>query len=165
MTQPRNTPPTMSEPDQESDESPRHDSSLVNTLPFVIQWGDCDAAGIVFYPNYFRLFDAGTHALFKRAGLGWEAFFEQYRIVGVPLVNVTCRFIRPATFGDSVEIESAIAKWGRSSFDVRHRISRAGTLIVEGTETRVWGARDPSRGNSLSALPIPDEVKRRFALG
>lgn len=155
----------MSETEEELSKSSGHDDSLVNTLNVTIQWGDCDAAGIVFYPNYLRFFDAGTHALFKRAGLGWDAFFEQYQILGVPLVNVSCRFIRPATFGDSVEIESAVARWGRSSFDVRHLITRADAPIVEGTETRVWGIRDPSSEGTLRAMTIPEEVKRRFTPG
>ena len=33
-----------------------------------IEWGDCDAAGIVFYPRYFAMFDASTHHLFEAAG-------------------------------------------------------------------------------------------------
>ena len=30
-----------------------------------IQWGDCDPAGIVFYPRYFEIFDASTTAMFR----------------------------------------------------------------------------------------------------
>ena len=34
-----------------------------------VDWGHCDPAGIVFYPNYFRWFDQCTSALFESAGL------------------------------------------------------------------------------------------------
>ena len=40
---------------------------LVNHRNVTIQWGDCDPAGIVFYPRYFEMFDASTAALFARA--------------------------------------------------------------------------------------------------
>ena len=30
-----------------------------------IEWGDCDPAGIVFYPRYFAIFDASTALLFE----------------------------------------------------------------------------------------------------
>ena len=31
-----------------------------------IEWGDCDPAGIIFYPRYFEFFDAWTAALFEQ---------------------------------------------------------------------------------------------------
>ena len=34
-----------------------------------IEWGDCDAAGIVFYPRYFAMFDASTHLSLRGGGL------------------------------------------------------------------------------------------------
>ena len=40
---------------------------LVNTRRVRIEWGDCDPAGIIFYPRYFEFFDASTSALIERA--------------------------------------------------------------------------------------------------
>ena len=40
---------------------------LTNTRLIRVQWGDCDPAGIVFYPRYFEWFDAGTILLFEKA--------------------------------------------------------------------------------------------------
>jgi acyl-CoA thioesterase FadM len=31
-----------------------------------IEWGDCDPAGIVFYPRYFVMFDRSTSLLIAR---------------------------------------------------------------------------------------------------
>ena len=36
--------------------------------PHRVQWGETDAAGIVFYPNYFRWFDQATHELLAQLG-------------------------------------------------------------------------------------------------
>ena len=33
-----------------------------------IAWGECDSAGIVFYPNFYRWFDQGSHELVRKAG-------------------------------------------------------------------------------------------------
>ena len=38
-------------------------SLFTNTTRVEIQFGDCDPAGIVYYPNYFRFFDNATAAL------------------------------------------------------------------------------------------------------
>ncbi len=42
---------------------------LVSRRTITIEWGDCDPADIVFYPNYFRWFDASTANHFQAAGL------------------------------------------------------------------------------------------------
>jgi 4-hydroxybenzoyl-CoA thioesterase len=128
-----------------------------------IEWGDCDAAGIVFFPRYFAWFDACTGGLFRHAGFEKRTLLDAYRIVGFPAVDARARFLKPSTFGDQVIVESSIERWGRSSFDVRHRLRRGEELAVEGFETRVWAVRDEATGR-LRGAPVPDEVKQRFAL-
>ena len=40
---------------------------FTNTRKVRIEWGDCDPAGIIFYPRYFDIFDASTALIFERA--------------------------------------------------------------------------------------------------
>ena len=47
--------------------------SLSNTRTVRIEWGDCDPAGIIFYPRYFEIFDGSTALLFE-AKLGFTKF-------------------------------------------------------------------------------------------
>ena len=42
-------------------------TTFSNTRTVRIEWGDCDPAGIIFYPRYFEIFDASTAMLFERA--------------------------------------------------------------------------------------------------
>jgi len=138
---------------------------LVNTRAVTIEWGDCDPAGIVFYPRYFAMFDASTAALFARAlGMTKARILRQYGIIGIPMVDTRAKFHVPSSFGDEVTIESSVAEFRRSSFEVRHRLLRAdGALGVEGFETRVWVGRHPDRPDGIKAQPIPEEVIARFA--
>jgi 4-hydroxybenzoyl-CoA thioesterase len=138
---------------------------FTNTRQRTIEWGDCDPAGIVFNPRYFEWFDAATAALFARAvGMTKAAMVKRYGIVGIPLVDTRATFRVPCTYGDEIRIESAVAEFRRSSFDVCHRLLREdGTLAVEGFETRVWVGRDPDRPGGIKAQPIPEEVTARFA--
>jgi 4-hydroxybenzoyl-CoA thioesterase len=68
----------------------------------------------------------------------------------------------PAKCGNDVVIESSIKEFRRSSFDVEHRLTKDGALAVEGFETRVWAARDPSDPARIKSAAIPDEVIARF---
>ena len=128
----------------------------------LIEWGDCDPAGIVFYPRYFAWFDAATAGLFAAAGLPKPQMIERYNLVGIPLVDTRARFIVPSKFGDEVRIESTITEFRRSSFAVRHQLFRGATLAVEGFETRVWTIRDPENPDRLKSQTIPAEVIALF---
>jgi 4-hydroxybenzoyl-CoA thioesterase len=138
---------------------------LTNTRQRTVEWGDCDPAGIVFNPRFFEWFDAASAALFSRAlGMTKAKMVKRYDIVGIPLVDTRASFRVPCAYGDEVRIESTVAEFRRTSFDVRHRLLRAdGTLAVEGFETRVWVGRAPDRPGGIKAQPIPEEVIARFA--
>ena len=58
---------------------------VVNVHRVRIDWGDCDPARIVFYPNYFRWFDQATSRLFESVGLPWSVLFRSGDITGLPL--------------------------------------------------------------------------------
>ncbi|MCQ4160032.1 acyl-CoA thioesterase [Roseomonas sp. GC11] len=135
-----------------------------NSRTRLIEWGDCDPAGIVFNPRYFEWFDAATAALFAAAlGMPKPEMLRQHGILGIPLVDTRATFRAPCAFGDTVRIDSAVEDLRRSSLDIRHRLWRAdGTLAVEGIETRVWAVRDATRPGGLRAAPFPAEVAARL---
>ena len=136
---------------------------LVNTRVVRIEWGDCDPAGIVYYPRYFAIFDASTCALIERAlGMTKPDYLKAYDFAGHPLVNAHSRFLIPTRFGDDVTIETTVAELRRSSFDLRHRLTKNGALAVEGFETRVWVQGDPAKGQ-MKAAPLPQAVIDRLS--
>ena len=138
---------------------------LVNTRVVRIEWGDCDPAGIVYYPRYFAMFDACTSALIERAlGMTKHDYLRAYGFAGHPLVNARSRFIIPTRFGDDVSIETTVTELRRSSFDLTHRLHKNGALAVEGFETRVWVQGDATNGTMKSA-PIPPEVLKQLSKG
>jgi 4-hydroxybenzoyl-CoA thioesterase len=128
-----------------------------------IEWGDCDPAGIVYYPRYFAYFDNCTAALFEAAGLPKHEMLKTYGIVGIPMVDTRARFLAPSRFGDDVVVESSIAEWRRSSFDVQHKLFRGEVLAVDCFETRVWAARSESDAETIEGRPVPREVIARFS--
>jgi 4-hydroxybenzoyl-CoA thioesterase len=129
-----------------------------------IEWGDCDPAGIVFFPRYLAIFDSCTWSLFTAAlGMNKKTLLARFGTVGCPMVDLRARFLIPCSFGDEVVVESRIAELRRSSFDVRHHLLKGGLLAVEGTETRVWTVPDPDQPGRLKSQPIPPEVRARLA--
>ncbi len=137
--------------------------TLIHTRAVTIEWGDCDPAGIVFYPRYFAMFDASTAALFQAAlGMPKIRWTKHYNMLGIPMVDTRAKFHIPSAYGDEVTIESRVTEFRRSSFDVAHRLLKGAALAVEATETRVWTARDAESGR-IRASAIPAEVVAAFA--
>ncbi|MGI8525446.1 MAG: acyl-CoA thioesterase [Pseudolabrys sp.] len=136
---------------------------LTNTRTVRIEWGDCDPAGIIFYPRYFGIFDASTTALFERAlGMTKYKFLQTYDFVGYPLVDTRAKFLKPIRFGDDVAVESSI-EFGTSSFTVQHRVLLGGELCAQCTEKRVWAARDATEPGRIRSRPVPAAVLAKFS--
>jgi 4-hydroxybenzoyl-CoA thioesterase len=136
---------------------------LVNQKRLLVEWGDCDPAGIVFYPRYLAWFDDCTTALFLAAGLPIQHLFKSHSVLGVPLVDVKAKFIVPSSFGDELVAETSVTEFRRSSFVLRHQFMKQGVLAVEGVETRVWAGLDPQDPKRMKSRPLPAEVIARLS--
>lgn len=125
-----------------------------------IEWGDCDPAGIIFYPRYFEIFDGSTALLFEHAlGITKFRMLKTLKFSGFPLVRTRARFFKPTRFGDDVAVRSTI-EFGRSSFDVEHRLTLEDQICAECSEKRVWVVRDES--GRLKSHPVPEAVLAKF---
>lgn len=136
---------------------------LVSKCEMRVEWGDCDPAGIVYFPRYLQWFDSCTARLFEAAtGLVKFDLLKAYDIAGFPMVDLRTRFVIPSKFGDTVAVESHIAEFRTSSFKVEHRLLKDGELAVECSETRVWTVRHPDDPERIKAAPIPQNLREKF---
>jgi len=135
---------------------------LSNRREIHVEWGDCDPAGIVYFPRFFEYFDACTNELFEKAGFHKAEMLTHYGLLGIPMIDTRAQFYAPASFGEVVVVETRIIEWGRSSFQVEHKLYKGDILAAEGSEKRVWTVRDSHAPNGIRSEPIPEEVKARF---
>jgi 4-hydroxybenzoyl-CoA thioesterase len=131
-----------------------------NRRRFSVEFGDCDPAQIAYYPNLVAWFDHSTHHLFASAGFPVRDL-QASRGIQVPVVGLNVRFLSPATWGDEIDIDSHVGRWGSKSFDVHHRITNVATgdAVAEATETRVCVKLDPKHPKSILAQVIPDDLR------
>ena len=133
---------------------------LTNTRQIRVQWGDCDPAGIVFYPRYFEWFDACSILLFEKAtGMIKKKMLETYAGAGLVLLEARAVFKIASHYGEDLEIETGVTEFRRSSFFVHHKVTKAGALALEGFETRLWTVRDPEDGDKIKSAPMPAEIR------
>jgi 4-hydroxybenzoyl-CoA thioesterase len=123
----------------------------------LIRFSHCDPAGIVYFVNFFDMVGGVVEDWFREAiGLPFQEMHLERRI-GFPIVNTGCEFFRPAHLGDTLKLELAIAKLGRSSIE----------FVIEGSV----GSEEKFRArhkvamvslDSFRALPIPQDMRAKM---
>ncbi|MDE1951070.1 MAG: acyl-CoA thioesterase [Burkholderiales bacterium] len=135
--------------------------SKTTTMSVDIRFGDCDPAGIVFFPNFHRWMDAASLHFFMSCGVPpWNVLEHRSGIIGTPLLEHHARFAKTATFGDQLQISSSIIEWRPKVFLQKHVVMRGADLICESTETRVFCRRDADDPRRIRAVPVPEDIRR-----
>jgi len=127
-----------------------------------VQFGDCDPAGIVFFPNFSKWMDASSLHFFMECGVPpWRELVKTTGIVGTPLLEIHTRFMRPATYGQTLHIHTSIEEWRDKVFIQKHIVKRGEEVLCEGRETRAFVIHPPGEPDRIKAIPIPDDIKAK----
>ncbi len=129
-----------------------------------VEWAHCDAAGIVFYPNFYIWFDQGTERLFSANGLSYAELDRDFGIDGMPLLETGTTYSNACRLGAELTIASRLDAWEGKTFVVKHRITHAdGALALEGFERRIMVVRAPESPRGIRSVEVPDGIRARFA--
>lgn len=121
-----------------------------------IRFSECDPAGIVFYPQYFVLFNDLVEAWIDSAvPMGYHGLIATRR-VGMPTVHLEVDFKAISRMGDDVVLGLEVVRVGDKSYglalsckgvegDVRMTVAQ--TIVTTSLQTH-------------AAIPIPDELRR-----
>ena len=114
-----------------------------------IRFGHCDPAGIVFFPQYFVLFN-GLVEDWVTDGLGISyAELLGPRRVGLPTVALQTEFRAISRMGDAVTLGLSVERIGRRSLTLALDCRGAGELRVAVRQTLVSTDLDSHRAMAL----------------
>lgn len=137
-------------------------ASIPRTVVYTqrVEFGDCDPARIVWFPNFFRWIDAASRHFFLECGVPpWHETEKTSGLIGTPLVDTHARFVKTASYGDTLQIHVHVAEWRDKSFVQRYRVMRDNDLIMECDEVRIFAARREGSDTGIRAIPIPPDIK------
>lgn len=124
----------------------------------LIRFHHCDPAGIVFYPQYFVLFNELVEDWFN-AGLGLDfAAFHAVQRLGVPMAHVECDFLSPSKIGETLRLRLAVRKIGNSSISLGVEARSGDDVRVRATLVVVLASLEAHR-----PVPIPAEMREKLA--
>lgn len=126
-----------------------------------VRWSDCDPAGVVYYPNYFTLFEAALSQFMESRGATWTRLMVRHGI-RFPRVEARARFRGPAGAGDRLRVAIGVAERRsrglRLAFTIAHPDGRQ---VAEGVVGFV--ALSADAGAADGAVELPDEVVDLFS--
>jgi 4-hydroxybenzoyl-CoA thioesterase len=132
------------------------------SAPFIaekrIRFHHCDPAGIVFFPQYFVLFQETIEDWFTE-GLG-DGFIDRLvtEKVSTPLAQVNCSFIAPSRIGDALEVALSVSRVGRTSVSLQIRLSCQGEARIKADIVAVNASME-----TLRPEPWSEDLKARMA--
>jgi len=114
-----------------------------------VRFGDTDPYGVVYFVSYFRYCHRGIEEFLRHLDLAPETIFRnREEKFGLPIVAADCRFLKPARYGEMLEMETSIKELKKKAIVFQFSFYRPPDtgLLAEGTATCVaidhtWKAR------------------------
>lgn len=121
-----------------------------------IRFSHSDPAGIVYYPNYFDMFNSVIEDWFADLGFDYPTQIGEFRR-GFPTVHAECDFLTPCRMGETLTLSLVIEDLGRSSIKLALHGHIGGTARLRAALVLVIISLDTGK-----SIPIPADLRRRF---
>jgi 4-hydroxybenzoyl-CoA thioesterase len=119
-----------------------------------VEWGDTDAAGIVFFPNFYKWMDESTHAFFRELGLSTADLMNEMN-VSIPILEAHCEFKTALRSEDELIIETTLEILKPKVIKLHHKFTRDGHVIATGYTVRCWTLF----GDVPKSVPMPTQIE------
>jgi acyl-CoA thioester hydrolase len=119
-------------------------------------WADVDAAGIVYYPHFFKYVDYAEDELFRAAGKARQPLIEEHH-VWMPRVEAFSKYSKPIRHGAAIRVRLSPEMRGEKTIRYNFEIveDQTGERLAAGYVTVV--CVDASR---FKATAVPQAIRR-----
>lgn len=122
-----------------------------------VRWGECDAQGIVFNPNYMLFCDVAFTEYWREIGFVYPQALQQDGLDNF-MVSARIDFRAPARYDDMLDIGVRTASFGRTSFRVAFDLRRGGEAVAAAEASYVIADLATRR-----PCPVPESLRAAVA--
>lgn len=128
-----------------------------------VRYNECDMQNVVFNANYWMYAD-DVVAQFVRHAIAVDAGVEpgtvDFADVGFDfmLKTATGTWHKGATYGDVIDAQCAVTRWGNTSFDVEVSMAVRGEAVFDCTITYV-----STTPGAPTPVTVPDVIRRALS--
>jgi acyl-CoA thioester hydrolase len=117
-----------------------------------VRYYDTDQMGIVYYGNYARFYEIGRVELMRHIGMDYKDL--EAGGIGMPVYDMTTRFIRPARYDDLLTIRVTVSQLPTTRMLFQYEVfNQHGHLLNTGSTTLVFVKSATGR-----PCPVPPEL-------
>jgi 4-hydroxybenzoyl-CoA thioesterase len=122
----------------------------------ILRFGDCDPAGIAYFPAYFHLLNSVVEEFFEVLGAPWTRLIHQDR-VGLPTAQLNVSFKKHGLHGDTLVFRVHVRRIGRSSLDLQHEVFANNALLWQADQTLVMTSLETHK-----PIAFPPEIRNEL---
>ncbi|HDZ11378.1 MAG TPA: acyl-CoA thioesterase [Bacteroidetes bacterium] len=108
---------------------------IENRIRFRVRYVETDQMGIAHHSNYFAWFECGRTELMRDLGYPYTQMEKEGILM--PIVNVACKYFRPAHYDDLLELRTMVKELPRARITLNYIITKVetGETLAEGETT------------------------------
>ena len=132
----------------------------------LVEFADTDLAGIMHFANFFRFVECAEHAFFRSLGSSIHSS-EGTRHDGWPRIEVSCKYLRPARFQETLVVCLRLTELRTTSLSYAFSIFSADVpepaLLATGTFGIIHVELDTAT-REMRKAPIPAELRAKLEI-
>jgi acyl-CoA thioester hydrolase len=106
-------------------------SELPEVARYRVVFADCDLMRIMYFGSYPRLLEIGRAELFRRLGHPFPSYIARGLYLAV--VDVHCRYLKPARYDDELAIHADITAVSRAKLTMSYVVMRDEEILLNAT--------------------------------
>jgi acyl-CoA thioester hydrolase len=114
--------------------------------------------GVVYYANYFTLFERGRTELMRNLGVRYRDLEEKEKVF-LPVSEASCNYLAPAKYDDLITVRTWVKQLGRAHVDFEYEIVDAETKksLAKGF------TRHPFVNSNWKPVRAPESIQKKFS--
>jgi len=119
-----------------------------------VTYSETDKMGFAYYANFLVWFEIGRTELIRASGLAYKELEDMGYML--PVIEATCRYIRPASYDDLVTIRTSVSEFKGVRLGFTYEILRDGVKLAEG------GTMHAFMDSAGKPKKLPQELRERI---
>lgn len=123
---------------------------LITETKVRVRYGETDQMGFVYYGNYALYYEVARAEAMRQINMSYRQMEE--RGVLMPIVNMTCKYLRPARYDDLLTVKTIIRELPASRMRFYYEVyNEAGELLNQAETTLAFIRKE--NGKPCAAPP------------
>jgi len=134
---------------------------ITKTTTKRVLYAETDKMGYLYYGHYAMLYEIGRSELIRDLGLNYRHLEEELGIM-MPVLELSCRYLRPALYDDMLTIETTIVDRPTKMITFKHTIYNQDEVLLNKGSVKLFFI-DMNSERRISSPPyLSDKINPFF---